>query len=272
MAVCMENGAVVREDNIQVFGNNCTIYGDNATVLGNYNKIYGNNATVPGSRNKIYGNKSTVSGNYNEIFGSNNTVSGHYNTIKLVRPADEKQLWGPLVSETVHLSRNLDASTMAFLARGHIFAGAMGFLGGGTVSPGNGAMGFQGGGLTWGSQPFSGEPHRENEDAQPFCGEPHWRKNGDAHSDLRRERPVGESNRSKLENAADKKVPEDAPDDKICIVCMEMERRVLLSGCSHMALCVGCTLKILDKPEQERRCPFCRKEFVEDDALLIYLP
>jgi hypothetical protein len=43
-----------------------------------------------------------------------------------------------------------------------------------------------------------------------------------------------------------------------CVSCLEYKRALLSVECKHLALCFGCARKLIDKKDEEFKCPMCR--------------
>ena len=56
-------------------------------------------------------------------------------------------------------------------------------------------------------------------------------------------------------NAMQRKVEE-----RLCVVCMVREKRVLLLPCHHLCMCEACTHKVVAHSAQ---CPVCRQPIVD---------
>ena len=51
---------------------------------------------------------------------------------------------------------------------------------------------------------------------------------------------------------------------RLCVICMDRERDILLLPCRHLAVCDQCW----DRPEVDVRCPVCRQEVDEEIVVL----
>ena len=49
-------------------------------------------------------------------------------------------------------------------------------------------------------------------------------------------------------------------EERLCVACMEHERKVVLLPCRHMCMCKPCTDKVLEDTGQ---CPVCREHVVD---------
>ncbi|GFU12626.1 RING-type domain-containing protein [Nephila pilipes] len=52
---------------------------------------------------------------------------------------------------------------------------------------------------------------------------------------------------------------------RVCIICHDRERNVLLYPCRHMIMCVECTMAV---QESFQNCPLCRNEIL--NTLQVY--
>ena len=62
---------------------------------------------------------------------------------------------------------------------------------------------------------------------------------------------------------------EEIERQRICAVCLEEERCVLIDGCTHVSMCRMCVVE-LSRIELNKKCPCCRAQFKEWKVL--YFP
>ncbi len=51
---------------------------------------------------------------------------------------------------------------------------------------------------------------------------------------------------------------EEERDRKLCVVCQDNEKHILLFPCKHLCVCIECTEEIVNSSVDRRKCPLCR--------------
>ena len=58
-----------------------------------------------------------------------------------------------------------------------------------------------------------------------------------------------------------KRILEDEQEKRLCVVCRDNNKSVLVLPCKHICLCVDCARKVVEHPNPVRRvCPLCRAD------------
>jgi hypothetical protein len=70
-------------------------------------------------------------------------------------------------------------------------------------------------------------------------------------------------------SSQDERIPEDVPEDRLCVTCLQRSKGPIIAPCGHVSMCARCLKKLLNRPEEERKCPICR-HVVESFVITVY--
>lgn len=237
------DGYTVSGMNATVIGDHCVVSGMNATVRGDYNRVTGMNATVHGDHN-------TVDGMNAEVFGSDNDVTG---------------MGARLNGKEIEQSGD-GGGISCINSVGNISFGTGGMI----LSGGSGSsLCVRGSDIIQNGEVVARIPASRNSlsimngivvvDGKQFY--PPVTPPRAAPAALAAPAPL--FNMLSLEGNA-VEAPNDTPDDKLCVICTDNLKNVLLLPCKHIAYCVECA-----RNEQlSDECAICRVKYTS--AMVVF--